>query len=109
MSAFGTFAICLTTAYALYYTVTILLDLNKKGKEKTNDSVETFELKNVPEAPGKVVEETEGGFRVVKGIPLQFLFSCEISAFEFQNFEKSANLVIDYLDCILITPTYPNQ
>ena len=66
MSAFGTFAICLTTAYALYYTVTILLDLNKKGKEKTNDSVETFELKNVPEAPGKVVEETEGGFRVAK-------------------------------------------
>ena len=66
MSAFGTFAICLTTAYALYYTVTILLDLNKKGKEKTNDSVETFELKNVPDAPGKVVEETEGGFRVAK-------------------------------------------
>ena len=66
MSAFGTFAICLTTAYALYYTVTILLDLNKKGKEKANDSVETFELRNVPEAPGKVVEETEGGFRVAK-------------------------------------------
>ena len=66
MSAFWTCALCLTTAYALYYTVTILLDLNKKGKEKTNDSVETFELKNVPEAPGKVVEETEGGFRVAK-------------------------------------------
>lgn len=66
MSAFGTFAICLTTAYALYYTVTILLDLKKKGKEKTNDSVETFELRNVPDAPGKVVEETEGGFRVAK-------------------------------------------
>jgi hypothetical protein len=65
MSAFWTFALCLTTAYAIYYTVTILLDLNNR-KEKSNDSVETFELKNVPEAPGKVVEETEGGFRVAK-------------------------------------------
>ena len=34
MSAFGTFDICLTTAYALYYTATILLYLNKKGKER---------------------------------------------------------------------------
>ena len=65
MSAFWTFALCLTTAYAIYYTVTILLDLNNR-KEKSNDSVETFELKNVPEASGKVVEETEGGFRVAK-------------------------------------------
>ena len=62
MSAFWTFAICLTTAYAIYYTVTILLDLNGKTKEKSNDSMETFELKNVQETPGKVVEETEGGF-----------------------------------------------
>lgn len=67
MSAFWTFAICLTTAYAIYYTVTILLDLNGKTKEKSNDSMETFELKNVQETPGKVVEETEGGFRVAKG------------------------------------------
>ena len=66
MSAFWTFALCLTTAYAIYYTVTILLDLNGKKQEKSNDSVETFELKNVPESPGKVVEETEGGFRVAK-------------------------------------------
>ena len=66
MSAFWTFAICLTTAYAIYYTVTILLDLNGSRKEKSNDAVETFELKNVPEAPGKVVEETDGGFRVAK-------------------------------------------
>ena len=66
MSAFWTFAICLTTAYAIYYTVTILLDLNGKTKEKSNDSMETFELKNVPESPGKVVEETDGGFRVAK-------------------------------------------
>ena len=65
MSAFWTFALCLTTAYAIYYTVTILLDLNNR-KEKSNDSVETFELKNVPESPGKVVEETDGGFRVAK-------------------------------------------
>ena len=65
MSAFWTFALCLTTAYAIYYTVTILLDLNNR-KEKSNDSVETFELKNVPEASGEVVEETEGGFRVAK-------------------------------------------
>ena len=67
MSAFWTFAICLTTAYAIYYTVTILLDLNGKTKEKSNDSMGTFELKNVQETPGKVVEETEGGFRVAKG------------------------------------------
>ena len=66
MRAFWTFALCLTTAYAIYYTVTILLDLNGKKQEKSNDSVETFELKNVPESPGKVVEETEGGFRVAK-------------------------------------------
>ena len=47
--------------------MTILLDLNGKTKEKSNDSMETFELKNVQETPGKVVEETEGGFRVAKG------------------------------------------
>lgn len=64
MSAFWIFAICLTTAYAIYYTVTILLDLNGKTKEKLNESMETFELKNVPESPGKVVEETVLYFKI---------------------------------------------
>ena len=66
MKAFWIFAACLTAAYLIYYTVTILRDLYGKPKEESHDEVESFELKDVPVVASKAVEETDGGFRVSK-------------------------------------------
>ncbi len=67
MSAFLLFAIILTVAYVIYYTVVICTDLYRKPRERTAAAVETFEIRDLPDEPGKAVEETDGGFRVSRG------------------------------------------
>lgn len=64
MSPFVIFAIVLTVAYLIYYTVVILHDLyGKKGEKKTEE--ETFEI-DTSDEPEKSVEvsENETGFSV---------------------------------------------
>ncbi len=67
MSAFWIFAVVLTAAYIVYYTVIVLMDLWKKPGEERKSSEETFELKDAAPAPGRVVEMTGTGFRVAGG------------------------------------------
>ena len=67
MSTFWIFAVVLTAAYIVYYTVIVLMDLWKKPGEERKPSEETFELKDAAPAPGRVVEMTGTGFRVAGG------------------------------------------
>ena len=67
MSTFWIFAVVLTAAYIVYYTVIVLMDLWKKPGEERKSSEETFELKDAAPEPGRVVEMTGTGFRVAGG------------------------------------------
>ncbi len=64
MSPFFIFAIVLTVAYLIYYTVVILHDLyGKKGEKKSEE--ETFEIDTSEDAEESVeVSESEMGFSV---------------------------------------------
>ena len=55
MSAFLLFAIILTVAYVIYYTVVICTDLYRKPRERTAAAVETFEIRD---PDGKVLYTT---------------------------------------------------
>lgn len=64
MSAFGIFALILTTAYIIYFTVVIVRDITvsrKSGNE--NPQAETFDTSFMDEQSVEV-KETDGGFAV---------------------------------------------
>ena len=67
MSAFFIFALCLTMAYAVYYTVVIFMDLRKEPGGQRHSSEETFELEDLQPEQSRLVEETDRGFRVAGG------------------------------------------
>ena len=64
MSAFWIFAVCVTAAYIVYYTVMICIDLYSKPKDQAHANEEVFEIDETPSEEIKAVEETNGGFRV---------------------------------------------
>ena len=67
MSAFWTFAVVLTVAYIIYYSVIICKDL-AKPRERASSSEETFALVDAMRGePSKVVEMTDRGFQVDDG------------------------------------------
>ena len=66
MGAFGIFAVVLTAIYVVYYAVMIFLDLHAKPKDETLSSAESFDVGDMGFEESKVVEETDGGFRVGK-------------------------------------------
>lgn len=67
MNTFFIFAVCLTAAYVIYYTVIICTDLYGKPKERRDSSEESFELSDMQPEASRLVEETDGGFRVATG------------------------------------------
>jgi len=66
MSAFWIFAVCLTVAYIIYYTVLFCKDL-MRPMEESSSSEETFVLDGAAPEPSKVVEMTDQGFQVADG------------------------------------------
>lgn len=64
MSAFWIFAVTVTAAYVVYYTVIICIDLYRKPKDQSHENEESFEIDQTPSEESKAVEETDGGFRV---------------------------------------------
>ena len=63
MSAFGIFALILTTAYIIYFAVVITKDVIESRKKATGtESTEEFEIPEQEEAV--VVQETLGGFSI---------------------------------------------
>ena len=64
MGAFGIFAVVLTAIYVVYYAVMIFLDLHAKPKDESASSAESFDVGDMGFEESKVVEETDGGFRV---------------------------------------------
>lgn len=69
MSAFWIFAVCVTAAYVVYYTVMICIDLYSKPKDQAHANEEVFEIDETPSEESKAVEETDGGFRVASDVP----------------------------------------
>ena len=64
MSAFFIFATVVTVAYIIYYTVIVCIDLWGKPKDRERPGAESFELEDAGPEESRVVEETDGGFRV---------------------------------------------
>lgn len=60
MSAFWTFATCLTVAYIIYYSVIVWRDLSKP-KEQVYSSEETFEMADTVPKPTRIVGEASLG------------------------------------------------
>ena len=63
MSPFMIFALVLTIAYAIYYTVVIAKDLQGK-KEHTNSTEEVFDLEGMEEEESVQVSESGDSFHV---------------------------------------------
>ena len=66
MSAFWTFATCLTVAYIIYYSVVVWRDLSKP-KEQASSSEETFELADTAPEPTRVFEQSDREFPAAGG------------------------------------------
>lgn len=64
MSAFGIFALILTTAYIIYFSVVIIRDVTSSRKSaEENSGTETFDTTFAEEKSVEVIE-TETGFAV---------------------------------------------
>ena len=65
MSAFGIFALILTTVYIIYFAVVIAKDITASKKSPDADSgTETFDVSSFAQEESVEVKEVEGGFAV---------------------------------------------
>lgn len=65
MSAFGIFALILTTAYIIYFAVIISRDvINGRKNPEEASNVETFDVSSFSQEEAMEVRETDGGFAV---------------------------------------------
>ncbi len=65
MSAFGIFALILTTAYIIYFVVVISRDMISGRKDgDTSSGTETFDVSSFSQEESVEVKEIEGGFAI---------------------------------------------
>ena len=78
MSAFGIFALILTTAYIIYFSVVIIRDVTSSRKSaEDNSETETFDATFAEEQSVEVIE-TESGFAVGDNEGSSLLISASI-------------------------------